>query len=45
MPPPTAASEYMRGGGGFLDEMGFELDKWGVEKQEGKHSTWEEKHF
>lgn len=43
-PPTTAASEDRRGGEGFLDEVGLELDKWHVEKQEGKHATWEEKH-
>lgn len=43
-PPTTAASEDRRGGEGFLDEVGLELDKWNVEKQEGKHATWEEKH-
>lgn len=35
----------MKGWGGFLDEMGLELDKWGVENQDGKYSTWEEKLF
>lgn len=44
-PPTTAASEDRRGGKGFLDEVGLELDKWNVEKQEGKHATWEEKHL
>lgn len=41
-PPPAVASEDRRGGGSFLDEMGLELDKWDVGKQEGRYSPWEE---
>lgn len=44
-PPTAAASEDERDGEGFLDEVRLHLDKWDVEKQKGKHSTWEEKHF
>lgn len=44
-PPIAAASKDKKGWEGFLDEIGLKLDKWEVEKQESKHSIWEEKHF
>lgn len=44
-PPIAAASKDKKGWEGFLDEVGLKLDKWEVEKQESKHSIWEEKHY